>query len=55
MIGVCTTQKIEQFAVLSYADETIDSKELAFPIRPTPTFDEPFPDGIVCEINMICD
>lgn len=48
MIGSCTKSRIEQFAILSYADETINSKRLAFPARPTPSFDDPYPSGIVC-------
>uniref|UniRef100_A0A182NBB3 Uncharacterized protein n=1 Tax=Anopheles dirus TaxID=7168 RepID=A0A182NBB3_9DIPT len=48
-IGFCNVERREEFAVLSYTDETdsVPEEELAYPQRNPPTWDERFPSGTV--------
>ena len=54
-IGFCDQMRVEDFAILSYrtpetaipaAGLTVE-QTLAYPTEPMPTYDEPYPDGIV--------
>lgn len=46
-IGPCTDLRIEQFAILSYAPSSVPDVTLSRPTRQLPTFEEPFPPGVV--------
>lgn len=47
-VGFCNIQRKEEFAVLSYRSHSeISDEELAFPQQVPPSWDEPFPDGMV--------
>ncbi|XP_053694017.1 uncharacterized protein LOC128741918 [Sabethes cyaneus] len=45
-IGFCNKINVEGFAILSYADPTIPTEDLMFPVDDPPNFDDEFPLGI---------
>lgn len=42
LLGVCEAWKIEQYALLSYAPKSIDSKDLSAPDIPFPAYENDF-------------
>ena len=46
-MGVCKLDRKEQFAILSYDDQSVTDEEIAMTEAVPPTFEEKFPTGTV--------
>ncbi|XP_062551445.1 uncharacterized protein LOC134216595 [Armigeres subalbatus] len=51
-IGFCNSQRVESFAILSYADSSVPTKKLMFPDQYPPVYDNPYPLGRTLNHHM---